>query len=326
MIKINHKRRLSHSHILLSIIFLFVFSFGCGSQNADKLGSYFGIVDLSVTYLSVGTSDCVIIKLPNDKVMMIDSASESQFNKDKVINFLEELAVTSVDYLFLTHPDANHYGNTRAILDSYSIKNIYTPKVDENTFTEFYSTLEVAKERGSSVQKISFGQNIILGGVNLYCLYENSSRILHDYDVDDVDISTEKIADNLSMIMLLEYKGCRFLFSGDTSAENEQVVLDNYKNKIYDKVYEKDIKLFDIDYYMMSSHGSNFGNSKDFLEFIKPKNAIISVGGDAGYLTPSYPTIERLTILGSNILRTDVNGNITVCVNQNGITNLTTEN
>ena len=73
-----------------------------------------------------------------------------------------------------------------------------------------------------------------------------------------------------------------------------------------------------IDVLKVPHHGSKTGLSKEFLEEIKPKLAVISVGKKNSY---GHPAIETMRILrdfrgfggaGIKILRTDLDGEIEI--------------
>jgi len=70
---------------------------------------------------------------------------------------------------------------------------------------------------------------------------------------------------------------------------------------------------FTIDVLQVAHHGSsNNTNSREFINAISPKIAIISCGYDNPYGHPHAEVIERLETVGCDVLRTDTDGAITV--------------
>ena len=79
-----------------------------------------------------------------------------------------------------------------------------------------------------------------------------------------------------------------------------------------------ELNLINIDFLKVSRHGSANANSYDFLTFIKPKNAVISVGGANNYGLPATEMLSNLANASPahNLYRTDVLGTISVYVSQ----------
>lgn len=326
MIKRNYKTRLRRNSLIIAIFIFLVSLFGCGNRENAKAKFNYERGNLYVNYLSVGTSDCVVIRFPNDKILLIDTANENTNNQNKIKQTLNNLGAKSIDYLILSHPDIDHYGNALALLESFSITEIYAPNVDKNAYLDFCFVLDNAMQKGSVIKNTTMFSKINEEDTTVYFLYDKSSEEKSDLETISTEIATTDEADNLSPIILLEYKGIEFLFSGDTSARNERKVIEKHKNNQYTHLFNKELNLTNIDYYMLSSHGSSFGSSMEFLEYVKPKNAIISVSEvDASYGTPNIEKIEKLTHQNCRVLRSDFEGDIVVSVNKNGGTALSTE-
>ena len=73
----------------------------------------------------------------------------------------------------------------------------------------------------------------------------------------------------------------------------------------------KDLNELDVDVLKVAHHGSKYSTSEEFVKFIDPEYAIISVGRN--YY--GHPTKEVIDILNDNnviIYRTDENGSIRI--------------
>ena len=66
-----------------------------------------------VTFLDVGQGDCTIIQT-KDGNMMIDAGNNSW--GETVVAALDERGIEELDYLILTHPDADHIGGADNVL------------------------------------------------------------------------------------------------------------------------------------------------------------------------------------------------------------------
>ncbi|MCQ2796516.1 MAG: ComEC/Rec2 family competence protein [Bacilli bacterium] len=81
----------------------------------------------------------------------------------------------------------------------------------------------------------------------------------------------------------------------------------NIENKIMEKYRKED---FNIDLLKVGHHGSNTSSSKAFLNFINPKEAIISVGKNNKYHHPNKEVINNLEDLKIKYYRTDEIGTV----------------
>ena len=98
-----------------------------------------------------------------------------------------------------------------------------------------------------------------------------------------------------SNVIYTELNNHKFLFMGDAGVEVEEDLIKKYNLK-------------DIDILKVGHHGSKTRSSKIFIDEIKPKYSIISVGKNNRY---GHPNKEVLNVLeNSKIYRTDKDGSI----------------
>ena len=82
--------------------------------------------DMKVNFLDVGQGDCIIIELPDNKTMIIDSGDFSSDQK-AISNFTSLRNIDTFDYLLLTHSDRDHVGNMDWVIENYKIGYIFRP-------------------------------------------------------------------------------------------------------------------------------------------------------------------------------------------------------
>ena len=105
-----------------------------------------------------------------------------------------------------------------------------------------------------------------------------------------------------SSVIYLNYNNYKFLFMGDASTTREKDILEKYN-------------LNNIDVLKIGHHGSKTSSSKGFIDEIKPKYAIISVGKNNRYGHPNKEVLNNLE--GSKIYRTDEDGSIMFKIKSN---------
>jgi len=92
------------------------------------------------------------------------------------------------------------------------------------------------------------------------------------------------------------------MFMGDASSTTEKEILDKYT-------------LPDIDVLKVGHHGSKTSSGKDFINEIKPKYSIISIGKNNRYGHPNKEILSNLE--DSKIYRTDKEGSIMFKIKNN---------
>lgn len=105
-----------------------------------------------------------------------------------------------------------------------------------------------------------------------------------------------------SNVIYTELNGYKFMFMGDASTTTEKEIMNKYN-------------LPDVDVLKVGHHGSKTSSSIEFIDEIKPKYSIISIGKKNRY---GHPNKEVLDVLSnSKIYRTDEDGSIMFKIKNN---------
>ena len=99
--------------------------------------------------------------------------------------------------------------------------------------------------------------------------------------------------------VICSYGSFDAVITGDMGSEGERRMTEEYS-------------LPDAELLVVGHHGSKGSTCEPFLRTLKPEIAVISVGKDNGYGHPSQETLERLEKEECTVLRTDLNGTVTV--------------
>ena len=103
---------------------------------------------IELHFLDVGQGDSTLVILPDGKTMLID-AGTSEYG-DTVVNYIKDLDISKIDYLVMTHPDADHIGGMSEVIDNFDIATIYMTDKTSTTKT-FEDLLLKIKNEGLNI-------------------------------------------------------------------------------------------------------------------------------------------------------------------------------
>ena len=119
--KHKKRRRFWHAATVIIIALLYVILIENGavpviSQQTTQAS------DMEVHFIDVGQGDCTLVKC-GDSAMLIDTGDDSQGTA--VQNYLQKQGIKKLDYLILTHPDADHIGAAPVIITKFQIDTVF---------------------------------------------------------------------------------------------------------------------------------------------------------------------------------------------------------
>lgn len=234
--------------------------------------------DLKVYYLDVGQADAILIQ-NQDESMLIDAGNNE--DGELLVEYFEKLGITDFKYVVGTHPHEDHIGGLDDIIYHFPIETLYLPDAITTSAT-FVSVLDSLEEKNMTYTVPKIGEEFSLGEARIKVIYTGD-------DTSDLN--------NASIVFKLIFGQTSFLFTGDATEVTEKKILDS------------DIS---VDILKVGHHGSKYSTSKEFLEKVNPKYAIISVGLHNSYDHPGEITIQKLMDRNIEIHRTDQEGTILV--------------
>ena len=312
--------------VLFSLIIFSVNFLACSCQNDflydEKINEK--QAEFAVNYIDVGHGDCFFVSFPDGKNLLIDNGEESKTNFAKIKAYLDGYGCDTIDYLILTHPDERHIGNTLSILENYSVGVCYIPYLVAPEFYPGYlKIVNKLKEKGVKTSVSQMGESFN-GEDYFFCFLSPLEKDNLDSSYNSVNLIkdyTQRQLDDISPITYLQYKDTRFVFCSDAGISQEKIILDYHKLGIYKVAYNDKVDLDSVDYLCISSHGASSCSSQEFLNVLRPKNVIVSVGGNNVEFCPSTAVLERLEKANEdyNLFRTDVYGTVSVFVDEKGV-------
>lgn len=238
-----------------------------------------------IYYIDVGQGDSILVVTPHlNKIILIDTGGIVSFNenyksnivKNKTIPFFRRIGINKVDYLFLTHGDYDHAGEANELLSNFCVKKVFINKGNINNIEKKINNKEVLRLK-----------NFVIDNIKVNSLNNN----VFNNENDD------------STVLLFNIYDYKFLFMGDASIKTEEYLLNNYI-------------LPNVDILKVGHHGSYTSTSTDFINVIKPKYSVISVGENNIYKHPNKSVLDILD--NTKLFRTDVDGTIEVKISKKG--------
>ena len=233
---------------------------------------------MEVHFLDVGQGDATLITC-GGHAMLIDAGDDTKGTA--IQNYLQKQKITKLDYLVLTHPDADHIGGAPVIITKFNIGNVFVSNFekDNSTYRKLMQSLDDKRIKALTPKVNS---KYTLGTAGITILAPNDS-----YDNPN----------DASIALLLKNGNRSFLFTGDAGEDAEKDIL---KTGI-------DVS---ADVYKVGHHGSKYSTSPDFFEAVDPFYAVISCGEGNSYGHPHAETLNTLRTNGVLVYRTDEAGTI----------------
>ncbi|MGN1125524.1 MAG: DNA internalization-related competence protein ComEC/Rec2 [Candidatus Gastranaerophilaceae bacterium] len=241
--------------------------------------------NLEITAFAVQNADAFLIKTPQNKYFMIDSA-KSGFNGGKsqaeiiILKYLKDKGIKNLEGMIITHFDNDHSGGAVDLYKNLKIKNTYI-----NDFNNHSKTSETIYKTIKPLKMV------------------NNNDVIYKEPNFEIKTFHTKIPNNdneSSILTLVKYKHFTMLFMGDGGL----ISYNTLKNQL-----PKNISILKLGH-----HGAKGVIDKNMLNELNPNEVLISVAPD-DYKHPHVLTLN--TLRKSNVLRTDLHNAIKISVSKN---------
>ena len=249
---------------------------------------------LELTAIDVGQGDSLLAAFPAGQLMLVDAGGILAFGKQKrrppqieigedvVSPYLWARRITSLDVVVSSHAHEDHVGGLPAVIANFHPRELWT---GANPRSEVWDKVEAAaRQAGTRVRPLHSGDAFAYGGARIQVLAP-----LLDY------MPAETPKNNDSLVFLIEFGKHRFLLTGDMEQAVE-LLLDIPK----------------VDVLKVAHHGSKTSSTEAFLDRARPSFALISDGIENMFHHPHPSVVARLEARHTAILRTDIEGMVTV--------------
>lgn len=261
---------------------------------------------LHIIACDVGQGDSTYIKFPDGKDMLIDGGPN-----DRVIACLGRHMPfwdRTIDLVLLTHPENDHAGGLVPVIERFHIGYfIHSPLQSSK---EKQNALGILAKKKHIPEKILLAGEIVrVGTVRLRVVWPTREQIAMMESPPNssvLGVTTEHL-NHGSMVFWLRYGSFDALFAGDADTN----VSSHY---VGSPLADNEVELLKVPH-----HGSKTGMDADFLAWLKPRIAIISVGKNT-YGHPAPEILDALSLVTQKVLRTDKNGDIEIVSDGNNLT------
>ena len=264
--------------------------------------------NLKIYFVDVGQGDSTCIVTPKNKIILIDGGGNSKdenydIGKQTLLPYLLDKKINKIDYCIVSHFDSDHCGGLMYILKNLKVKNIIIGKQYEE-YENYKEFIKIAKDKKINIRVVGAGEKITIEK-NLYI------DVL--WPINREKMVIQNAINNNSLVFKLRYINFSMLFTGDIEEIAEKEILDKYK---------ENTEFLKSTILKVAHHGSKTSSTKEFINIVKPKYAVIGVGKDNKFGHPSNVTIENLKTINTEIYRTDEMGEISINVNIRGNINI----
>jgi competence protein ComEC len=247
---------------------------------------------LRVAFLDVGQGDSTLVSLPDGRHLLVDAGgtpTSSTFDVGEriVMRALWALGVRRLDWLLLTHGDADHAGGARAIAGVFHPREVWegVPVPRDAGLAR----LRRESERRGLVWRQRFaGDSLLTAGVRL--------RVLHP---PPPDWERQRVRNDDSLVVELVYGQVTVLLAGDIGRDVE--------SEVARRVRPSGVVVLKVPH-----HGSGGSSSESFVNGTAPTLAIVSAGAGNLFGHPTPAVIARYRQAGARVLRTDRHGAVFV--------------
>ena len=248
--------------------------------------------DWQVANCDIGQGDSMVINLGNHRGIVIDVGPDP-VAEDRC---LKALGIKEIPLLILSHFHADHVAGLTGAIKNRAVGQVW---VSVNSAPLIESAKAQAALKGVEMIKAVRGMSARVGPLTIRVLWPTlSATSFEEMPGDGSQINNSSIATLITSDAFSLFAG------GDLEPPVQEILV-------------KDVGPVDI--YKVCHHGSRYQDLA-FMSALHPRISIISVGAGNTYGHPAVQTLQALARLGSEVLRTDIDGAVAVQVRNHQFT------
>jgi competence protein ComEC len=250
-----------------------------------------------VSVLDVGQGDAILVEGGAGGRLLVDGGPDP----DRLLVALDERLPPwdrRIDVVILTHPHEDHVAGLVGLLARYRVGRVFEPGMHGPGpgFTAWRAALAKV---GRPIGTLAAGDQLRIDAIRLRVLWPVRGKV----PLEPADGGTA--INNVSIVLLGEVAGRRFLLAGDVEQDIDPSLIAE--------------GLPHLDLLKVAHHGSKTASTDAFLEAVRPSVTVVSAGTGNPYGHPAPSTIARLEATGAKVYRTDRNGSVEVSLEANRV-------
>lgn len=239
--------------------------------------------NFTVNVIDVGKADAMVLSTANHNVIIDCGESD---DGDKIIEYLQENNIESIDYLFITHFDKDHIGGFPELVKNIKIDNIIAPDY-ESEKSEYENYIKAIEKNKLSVTTLKKDMSFKLDD----CIFRINPPKEKSYDSEN----------DFSLAISVTHGDDKFLFMGDAEETRTKEIL-----KTFDGQY---------DFLKVPHHGRYNSMTQTLMTSVNPQYAVIT---DSSKNPADEQLLNILDNIDCNVYRT-IDGNIKIVSDGNEI-------
>jgi competence protein ComEC len=239
---------------------------------------------LQIHQIDMGQGDGGVLITPHGTVVLFDAGLDIAKQKtcSSEIDYLDQLGVQKVDYIFVSHYHSDHIGCIPEVLEKFPLQHESydrgsSPDKSTATFEHYVEAVGHHRKTATLDQVVTLdpgtGKEVTLKIIALNGTYKGG----HVNAKDENDVS---------MSVLVSFGGFREEIGGDLSGEKT--------GKYVDVETGAAPEAEPLDVYKVHHHCSSHSSNENWLDATKPTVAIISTGAKNTYHHPASDCVQRL--------------------------------
>ncbi|MEE8448247.1 MAG: DNA internalization-related competence protein ComEC/Rec2 [Thermodesulfobacteriota bacterium] len=259
---------------------------------------------LEVVFLDVKQGDATLVIFPQGATMLVDAGgfSDTSFDVGErvIAPYLLHRGIRKLDYLVITHSDLDHYGGLGYVSKNFSVKEVWgnLSSWEKGRRQALIALLTAQGNRFVSVDD-RMGYRFIQG-VEVKVLNPPAGMI------GEPAAGNHSWRNNQSVVLKLRYGQVSFLLTADIESQSEV--------RLVNSVPDLSATVIKVPH-----HGSRTSSTVEFLEAVRPRVAVFSVGSRNRFGLPAAQVLKRYRDKGISIYRVDRQGAISIITGGDGL-------
>ena len=229
-----------------------------------------------VTVMDVGQGQSILLQSEGRSYLVDCGGDRDHETADIVAETLLSQGIDRLDGIVITHYDRDHAGALQYLLTRIEADLIFLPATDGPFAADHLEPLTDA------------GILYVSEDLELTCESMKMTIFAPPFSFE----SNEN-----SLCILFRTENCDILITGDRSGFGERQLM-------------RHTDLPRVELLIVGHHGSKYSTCQELLAEVMPETAIISVGENNTYGHPTQEVLDRLTAIGCEVFRTDLNGTV----------------